>query len=312
MPLHRFDLAPVSVSLDTSVGHIAALHIADDGRQLSPLHRAPWVDDAEAVFEATTPPNVKRLSGDFFCAPFGRNDVVEAPRTDGPPTAEWEHVETTRADDHLIAVFILAHKVMGADGGEAHHAACGPSLHLSGTPFEGGQGAVSAAHHVMVHMQEGGRLAVSPKAFAFTPPEGLRPDPARGRSILAYPARSEDLGAFPLAGGGTTDLTWFPPGESHEDFLTLVERQDGNRNGAALGWSVISRTAEQDRVLILEEPPHPAGHNAVDEQWRSRLCSLVRPSHGRAWHRRWQSFRSWPRRFDPPQCDEQQWHSDSV
>ncbi|EDQ32029.1 hypothetical protein HPDFL43_02929 [Hoeflea phototrophica DFL-43] len=252
MPLHRFDLAPVSFSLDTDVGHIAALHIADGDRQLSPLHRAPWADDSEAVFEATTPPNVKRLSGDFFCAPFGRNDVVEAPSHGWPANSDWEHVETTDAGDHLTAVFTLAHEVMGATLEKRITLRAGHPFIYQEHRFEGGQGAVSVAHHVIVHLREGGRLAVSPKAFAFTPPESLEPDPARGRSILAYPARSEDLGAFPLAGGGTADLTRYPPGESHEDFLTLVERQDGNRNGVALGWSVVSRIAEQDRILILK------------------------------------------------------------
>lgn len=252
MTLHRFDLAPVSISLDASVGHIAALHIADEHRQLSPLHRASWVDDADAVFEATTPPNVKHLSGDFFCAPFGRNDVVDAPSHGWPANSAWDHVETTRSDDHLTAVFILAHKVMGATVEKRITLCAGHPFIYQEHRFEGGQGAVSAAHHVMVHMQQGGRLAFSPKASAFTLPESLEPDPARGRSILAYPAQSEDPGAFPLAGGGTADLTQFPPGENHEDFLTLVEKREKSRNGAALGWSVVSRTAEQDRVLILK------------------------------------------------------------
>ncbi|WP_394690388.1 hypothetical protein [Hoeflea sp.] len=249
MTLYSFDLSPVSMSLDASVGHIAALRIADEDRELVPLHRAPWVDEADAVFEATTPPNVKRLSGDFFCAPFGRNDVVEAPPHGWPANSVWDHVETIRADKQLTAVFILAHKVMGATVEKRITLCAGHPFIYQEHRFEGGQGAVSAAHHVMVHMQQGGRLAISPKAYGFTPPESLEPDPARGRSILAYPARSEDLEAFPLVGGGAADLTRFPPGKAHEDFLTLVEK---SRNRAALGWSVVSRTAEQDRVLILK------------------------------------------------------------
>jgi hypothetical protein len=186
MTFFSFALDPVSFSLDASVGHIAALCIADDGRQLSPLHRAPWVDDTEAVFEATTPPNVKRLSGDFFCAPFGRNDVVEAPSHGWPANSSWDHVETTRADDHLIAAFILAHTVMGAEVEKRITLRAGHPFIYQEHRFRGGQGAVSAAHHVMVHMQAGGRLAVSPKAFAFTPPGSrLRPTPhAAARSWL--------------------------------------------------------------------------------------------------------------------------------
>jgi len=115
--------------------------------------------------------------------------------------------------------------------------------------FAGGTGAVSAAHHVMVHMQEGGDLAFSPKTRALTPPEALETDPSRGRSILAYPGQTTDLTAFPLAGGGEADLAQYPPGDGHEDFLTLIEA-----SGRTLGWSVVSRKAEQDRIIVLKCP----------------------------------------------------------
>lgn len=252
MTIYSFDLDPVSLSLDASVGHIAALRIGDNDRQLVPLHRAPWVDDAEAVFDQATPPNVQRLSGDFFCAPFGRNDVVDAPSHGWPANSAWDHVETTRIDDHLSAVFRLAQEVMGATVEKRITLRADHPFIYQEHRIIGGHGAVSAAHHVMVHMQAGGHLAVSPKAIAFTPPDALEPDPARGRSILAYPARSENLHAFPLAEGGAADLTRFPPGQNHEDFLTLVERQAEHAIGSALGWSVVSRTAERDRVLILK------------------------------------------------------------
>jgi len=101
----------------------------------------------------------------------------------------------------------------------------------------------------MVHMEDGGDLAFSPKLQALTPPEALETDPARGRSILAYPEESKDLTAFPLANGGTADLTVYPIGERNEDFLTLVEAQS-----SSLGWSVVSRTVEQDRVIVLKQP----------------------------------------------------------
>jgi len=75
MTIYSFDLDPVSLSIDLSVGHVAELKIRNGQRWLSPLHRASWVDDPDAAFPDATPPNVKRLSGDFFCSPFGRNDV---------------------------------------------------------------------------------------------------------------------------------------------------------------------------------------------------------------------------------------------
>ena len=254
MTIHTFDLDPVALSIDASVGHIAGLTVRDGDRMLSPLHRAPWVDDPAVEFPIGTAPNVKHLSGDFFCAPFGRNDIEDAPSHGWPANSAWQLVDTSRRDDRTTIVFQLQRTVMGARVEKRITLISGHSFVYQEHSFSGGEGAVSAAHHVMVHMQDGGELAVSPKAHALTPPEALEPDPSRGRSILAYPGHTTDLSAFPLASGGFADLTHYPPGESHEDFLTLVEDCAGESAGPSLGWSVVSRKAEQDRIIILKRP----------------------------------------------------------
>ena len=249
MTIVSFDLDPVSVSLDLSVGHIAELKIRDGDRTLSPLHRAPWVDDPAAGFPDGTPPNVQRLSGDFLCAPFGRNDIEPAPSHGWPANSAWDHIETATRQDRQTAVFRLRKQVMGAIVEKRITLIAGHPFIYQEHSFTGGAGAVSAAHHVMVHMEDGGDLAVSPKERAQTPPDALETDPSRGRSILAYPATTADLTAFPLANGGTADLTSYPVADKHEDFLTLVEKP-----GSPLGWSVVSRKAEQDRIIVLKRP----------------------------------------------------------
>jgi hypothetical protein len=249
MTIYSFDLDPVSLSIDLSVGHIAELKIRDGQRWLSPLHRASWVDDPDAVFPDPTPPNVKRLSGDFFCSPFGRNDVDEGPSHGWPANSAWDHVETSSQDDRLSASFRLQRLVMGATVVKRITLIAGHPFIYQEHSFSGGAGAISAAHHVMVHMADGGDLTFSPKQAAQTPPEALEPDPGRGRSILAYPAHTENLAAFPLADGGTADLTRYPVGESHEDFLTLLEAP-----ARSLGWNIVSRRAEKDRIIVLKRP----------------------------------------------------------
>ena len=249
MPIYAFDLDPVSLSIDLSVGHIADLKIRDGDRSLSPLHRAPWADDPALEFSDATAPNVKRLSGDFFCAPFGRNDVEEGPSQGWPANSGWDHIETVRQDDRLTAIFRLQRLVMGATVEKRITLIAGHPFVYQEHSFTGGYGAVSAAHHVMVHMADGGDLAFSTKQGAQTPPEALETDPTRGRSILAYPADTGDLTAFPRADGRMADLTVYPIGENHEDFLTLVEAPDQQ-----LGWSVVSRRAEQDRIIVLKRP----------------------------------------------------------
>ncbi|QKC93778.1 hypothetical protein [Mesorhizobium sp. NZP2298] len=238
----------ISVSLDLTVGHIADMIVESAGRQLRPLHRAPWVDAGEAL-PKDLPQGTVRLSGDFLCAPFSRSDVEEAPLHGWPANSAWDVVDSNATQDGWRAVFRLRHKVMGASVDKIFTLIDGHPFLYQEHVFSGGSGAISVAHHPMTVMKGGGRLAFSPKRFAATLADPLEPDPARGRYMLAYPARSAELGRFPAAGGGTLDLTEYRMDDRREDFVTLVEADHGGP-----GWTALARQAEGDLVLVLKNP----------------------------------------------------------
>lgn len=244
---HRLEVAGVSLVLDLVNGHIAALDVEGQGRVLRPLHRAPWIDSGEALPDGI-PSGLSRLSGDFFCAPFSRNDIEEAPGHGWPANAPWSLLADERLDDGRRATFQLSRPVFGATVEKVLTLRDGHPFIYQEHRFLGGQGGISVSHHLMTQMQAGGLLAFSPKRFALTPDTSLEPDPARGRFALAYPAQA-DLTAFPLAEGGTTDLRIYPPAERHEDFLTLAEDA-----GATLGWTTVNRHAEADMLIVLKQP----------------------------------------------------------
>ncbi|RUU86075.1 MAG: hypothetical protein E5Y30_31550 [Mesorhizobium sp.] len=248
MTIHTIKARGISVSLDLTVGHIADMVVEGGGRQLKPLHRAPWVDAGETLPD-NLPEGTVRLSGDFLCAPFSRSDVEEAPLHGWPANSAWDVVESVATDDGWGAVYRLRHKVMGASVDKILTLRDGHPFLYQEHVFSGGHGAISVAHHPMTAMTGGGRLAFSPKRFAATLDDPLEPDPARGRFLLAYPARSADLGRFPAAGGGTLDLTEYRMGDLREDFLTLVETDHGGP-----GWTALARQAEDDLVLVLKNP----------------------------------------------------------
>ncbi|KRB25735.1 MULTISPECIES: hypothetical protein [Mesorhizobium] len=238
----------ISVSLDLTVGHIADMVVDVAGRQLRPLHRAPWVDAGEAL-PNDLPQGTVRLSGDFLCAPFSRSDVEEAPLHGWPANSAWDVLDSNATRDGWRAVFRLRHKVMGASVDKIFTLIDGHPFLYQEHVFSGGSGAISVAHHPMTVMKGGGRLAFSPKRFAATLADPLEPDPARGRYMLAYPARSADLGRFPAAGGGTLDLAEYRMDDRREDFVTLVEADHGGP-----GWTALARQAEGDLVLVLKNP----------------------------------------------------------
>ncbi|MDX8527074.1 hypothetical protein RFM68_21480 [Mesorhizobium sp. MSK_1335] len=239
----------VSVSLDLAVGHIAAMQVEIDGHILKPLHRAPWVGSPRETLPANIPEGTVRLSGDFLCAPFSASDVEAAPLHGWPANSEWDVVENSAIAGGWRAVFRLRRKVMGAAIDKVFTLRDGHPFLYQEHIFSGGSGAISVAHHPMTAMQDGGRLAFSQKRMAVTPGTPLEPDPARGRFMLAYPARATDLNRFPLAAEGTADLTDYRMEDKREDFITLVEADHGGP-----GWTAIARHAEQDLVLVLKNP----------------------------------------------------------
>jgi hypothetical protein len=239
----------VSATLDCSVGHIADFTVETGDRIMRPLHRAPWVDDASEPLPDGLPENVARLSGDFFCAPFSRNDVEDGPPHGWTANSAWDFVEETEFAQGRTARFRLRRCVMDAVVEKLLTLRDGHPFLYQEHRLIGGQGAVPVAHHTMIRMANGGSLAFSPKKAALTPDAPLETDPARGRSLFAYPARTSDLSKLPLADGTSADLSIYPPGERHEDFVTLVEEVH-----AGIGYTAIARHAERDLVLVLKNP----------------------------------------------------------
>jgi len=239
----------ISVAVDLAVGHLADMVVEAGGRSLRPLHRAPWIDEPRETLPADLPDGVLRLSGDFLCAPFSVADVEAAPLHGWPANSPWDIVESLAVEGGWRARFRLRRPVMGAAVEKILTLRDGHPFLYQEHAFVGGQGAISVAHHAMTVMRDGGRLTFSPKRLAATGPDPLEPDPARGRFLLAYPACTQDMAAFPAAAGGTVDLGDYRMDRRHEDFVTLVEADHGGP-----GWTAVARRAEKDLVLVLKNP----------------------------------------------------------
>lgn len=247
---HTLRAEGIAVTLDLAVGHLRALEVTRQGRIAAPLHLAPWADEPAAAREPETAPNVMALGGDFLCAPFGRNDVEPAPPHGWPANSSWTLVEERAlAEGGVVARFLLGKPVFGARLVKELTLRDGHPFLYQRHLFEGGAGAISLAHHVNTRLPAGGRLSFSAKAYADMPDIPQESDPARGRGVLAYPSRTADLSALPLADGGTADLHRYPIAERHEDFVMLVEAA-----GHALGWTAVLREQTGDLLLVLKDP----------------------------------------------------------
>jgi hypothetical protein len=248
--LHRLTADGIEVVVDVSLGMIRDLVVTVDGRRLAPFATAPWRDlpADDPRFPSDMAPHLARLSGDFFCAPFSVDDVEGAPGHGKPANGPWRLVDEARSGGVTRARFELLDTVAGLSVTKT-------LLLIDGHPFlyqqhvlAGADVEIPVAHHAMIDASGGVDLATSPKAFAETPDTALEPDPGRGRSLLAYPARSTDLTAFPMADGASADLLRYPIGERHEDFVMLVDE----RGPDPLGWAIAHRRTHGDSVILAK------------------------------------------------------------
>ena len=234
MILKLQDARENTVCVDPATGHLYDLRL----NKIDVLHRAPWLDDAEIQADETIPLVERRLQGDFFCAPFGKSDLIDAPIHGMTANSPW----VVMAQDKGSVRLALQADVMGA---RIEKSVClqGEAL-LQTHRISGGSGGLTVAHHPMVRMADGGRISVSAKDIALTPAVALEP----GRSWLSYPAQSTDWDTLPGA-DGPVDLSRYPMMTGHEDFVTLVEATD-----ATIGWTAIARKAEKDLIVIVKDP----------------------------------------------------------
>ncbi len=237
--MYRVAVEGISVGVTARGGMLEGLTIERGGRRLMPLHRAPWVGQPKEV-PPDAAPHLGVLEGDFFCAPFGRSDDPDVATHGWPANGDWQRLGLdVGRDGSRTGRFELAQTVAGAVLTKEVTLRPGHPVVYQRHALLGGLGATSISHHAMIHVPGGARLSFSPKDFGATPATPQESDPARGRSLLAYPQRFDDLAGVALASGGWQDLRGYPWADGHEDFLTLFDPPE-----ATLGWSAAVAAAD--------------------------------------------------------------------
>lgn len=228
----RFDFDPRNGLLD-------GFEVIDNQRRIAPLHRAPWVGTDEQM-PPTAPPHLARLGGDFFCAPFSQSESG-VPLHGWPANSDWS--VACQSDGILRAV--LAQGVQGATLIKELSVQDGHPFVYQRHVFIGGNGRISCSNHANLALPNGGLIRSSEKSSWETIATALESDPLRGRSALLYPAKATDPRNFP-GGDGPVDLTRYPWGQRHEDFVIGLEAR-----GHWLGWTAVARPHEGDLYLSL-------------------------------------------------------------
>ncbi len=242
--MDTLSLKGISLSFDPLGGIIDDLAIeTSGGKILRPLHRAPWVGSAEQLPQHLDLVE-RQLAGDFFCAPFGRS-ATETPIHGWSANGEWQLQQRLESPGvGLTARYDLLQPIHGALLTKEIRLVPDHPIVYQRHIFQGGEGHFPVAHHAMIHVPGGAAISFSPKEFIRTTNKPLEPDPARGRSILQYPQRSDSLDRLMLADGGAVSAARYPFAEAHEDFVAMVEA-----SGRSIGWS--AALAQSDGFLFF-------------------------------------------------------------
>ncbi|WP_299669690.1 hypothetical protein [uncultured Ruegeria sp.] len=230
----------IRLSFDLQLGLIESFTVNDGGLEISPLHRAPWVGTDEALPEGIAP-HLKKLGGDFFCAPFGSTEGA-SPLHGWPPNSRWILKEKT--DSYLRVE--LEKTVFGARLLKEIILRPGHPFVYQRHTFIGGDGAVPVANHANVSLPNGGIIQTSRKQCWRTPQNPQEVDPALGYSALRYPAESNTLTSFPGV-EGEVNLSKYPWSPQSEDFVVGLDAPEER-----LGWTAVIRPVEGDVFLSLK------------------------------------------------------------
>ena len=230
-PGWRIDGERVTVGVTEQAGHLHPVVFRLGGREVTPMHIAPWADEPP---DPEQPPVIQLLRGDLFCAPFSDSDVMPDAEDRLPhgasANAPWRLLE--RADDLLRLE--LSRPVLGARLLKRIELRPGHAVVYQRHTFVGGSGSLPLGHHAMLRVPEKVYLGFADWVWGGTPPAPPE-TPPKGRSLLAYPQRFDDLGTVRLEGGGHADLSRYPALERNEDLLMLVTDPS-----LPFGWSAVS------------------------------------------------------------------------
>lgn len=232
----------IRCAFEPRTGQLDNFTVTDEGIEIAPLHRAPWVGTKETM-PPDAAPHMKRLGGDFFCAPFAASEG-DSPLHGWPANSSWTVTEEGKSG--LRAV--LDQKVFGATVTKEFSFRDNHPFVYQRHSFTGGQGHVSVANHANISLQSGGFIRTSPKRCWETTKDPQESDPERGRSNLVYPAQTNYPTKFPGL-NGPVDLTEYPWAPRHEDFVIGIEAP-----GHTLGWTAVTRPVQGDLYLSLRNP----------------------------------------------------------
>jgi hypothetical protein len=226
-PSWRLSSSAVDLAVTERGGHLGPVRFLFDDRAIAPFHVAPWWNEPETL--EGLPPIMQTLRGDFFCLPFGANDVPYVGEQHPPhgesSNAAWRWEGEERAGGRKTLHLSLHTRVRPGRIDKRISLVDDHRAVYSEHVISGMEGPLSPGHHAMLAFPEdegNGLLSTSPFVWARTAPEPLERPDRKGYSYLAPDASFERLDSVPTITGVPADLTRYPARRGFEDVVMIV------------------------------------------------------------------------------------------
>ena len=245
-------------------GHVGPVTFDLGGRQVEPMHVAPWAGEQ---LDASLPPMLRHLRGDFFCLPFGEGEPPHGTTANDRWTLQRISDDGRRLDAsmQLAGDAEITKTVSLVDGQTVVY-----QRHTT----RGLTGPQCFGHHAMLHFPdagEGAHVSVSPFIRGQVAPQPIEVPPA-GRSALQSGALFDDLRTVPRADGGMADLSRYPVRPGYEDIVQVFADPTLD-----LAWSAVSLPSRGYCWFSLRDPRVLTGTLL----WHSNGGRLYPPWNGR-------------------------------
>ena len=234
-------------------GHVAPVTFKFGREKIQPYHIAPW---AEEPHENSCPEMLKLLRGDFFCLPFGGNDVPYKNEKHPPhgetSNAKWKLNELKRIGELLCLRLGMDLKVRRGHVEKQIWLHDGQHAVYSRHVVSGAHGVINLGHHANLQFPDEsgcGLVSTAPFELGQVFP-GVFENPANGGYQALKPgAFFKDLNKIPTVFGTNADCSRYPARRGYTDLIQMV-----SPSRLKMGWTAVSFPKHGYVWFALKDP----------------------------------------------------------
>jgi hypothetical protein len=252
-PSWRLASARVEAFVTEMGGHLGPVTFDRQNRKLQPYSVAPW---AEEPPDASLPPILRALRGDFFCLPFGGNATAfrgeKHPVHGETANARWHFAGLETRADRTCLHLSLATKIRAGRVDKRIWLVDGEDVVYSQHIVTGMSGPMNLGHHAMLKFPDApgsGLISTSRFVHAQVFPHPFEQPEARGYSALKVGAEFQSLAKVPTLTGKTADLIRYPARRGFEDLVMLV-----SDTKVPFAWTAVSFPKQHYVWFALKDP----------------------------------------------------------